>query len=237
MQVLKDEVLNRIKKVAVECFLEYGYTGTSMREIGKRANISVGNVYRYFASKEALYDYIVEPAIQLLKDSQTHSGAVSFPFLDVDLMSESKVIDQLIALHMNYREAMFLLLLRNSGTKYEQIKKMMCEVMVDEIKKYIKETYGENQTLIKGDLYPKVVATAIIEGICVILEDAEDDYSFVFNMIQFLELNIKSVARYLNSVHTNETNFRRISDEEINNYFCNRRNIRGAGNDRDLSRH
>lgn len=231
MQVLKEDVLNKIKQAAVECFMEYGYDATSMREIGKRADISVGNVYRYVDNKEALFDLLVDPAIQLLKESQKQNMPPQFPFLDVNLLNENRILDQLVELHMNYRDAMFLLMLRNTGTKYEQIKIKMREIMVFEIRKYLTQLLGEDQTMIQGDIYPKVAATAIIEGICVILEESEDDRTFIFNMIQFLELNIKSVVRYLTSMKENEANFRRISDEEINIYFSNTRSCRDIGDD------
>lgn len=231
MQVLKDDVLNKIKKAAVECFMENGYDSTSMREIGKRADISVGNVYRYVDNKEALFDLLVNPAIQLLQESQKQNLPPQFPLLEVNLLNENRILDQLVKLHMNYREAMFLLLLRNKGTKYEQIKIQMRDVMVIEIQKFITQFLGENQTWIQGEIYPKAVSTAFIEGICVIVEEAEDDYSFVFNMIQFLELNIKSVVRYLTSLKENEASFRRITDEEINIYFSNTNRCGDVGDD------
>jgi AcrR family transcriptional regulator len=80
VQVLKDEILGNIKQAAVDCFMSLGYEATSMREISRRANISVGNVYRYFPSKEALFDYAVEPAITLLKESQKQQPTQPYLF-------------------------------------------------------------------------------------------------------------------------------------------------------------
>lgn len=221
MQVLKDDILNNIKKAAVDCFMELGYDATSMREISKRANISVGNVYRYFPNKEALFDFAVEPALNLLKESQNQQPIKKFPFLDVNLMNENELLDRLVRIHVNYREALFLLLLRNTGTKYENIKKMMIDVMVIEINKFICMEFGADQTIIQGNIYTKAAAGALIEGACIILEDSDDDHTFVLNMIQFIELNIKSVARHLYNIRDNKAQFRRISDEEINSYFSN----------------
>jgi len=47
MQILKEEVHNKIINAAKEEFLEYGYSGASMRRISKKIGMTVGNIYRY----------------------------------------------------------------------------------------------------------------------------------------------------------------------------------------------
>ena len=44
----------RIVEVALELFLRHGFEGTTMRAIAAAADVSVGNAYYYFASKEHL---------------------------------------------------------------------------------------------------------------------------------------------------------------------------------------
>lgn len=44
----------RIVDVALDLFLEHGFEGTTMRAIAKAADVSVGNAYYYFDSKEHL---------------------------------------------------------------------------------------------------------------------------------------------------------------------------------------
>jgi len=237
MQVLKEDVLNMIKRAAVDCFMELGYEAASMREISRRASISVGNVYRYFPNKEALFDFAVEPALNLLKEGQKKQPISGIPFLDVNFMNERVIMDQIINLHTNYREGLFLLLLRNTGTKYENIKKLMIEIMVIEMNKFIELEFGKDQTIIQGSIYTKAAAGAVFEGICVILEESTDDYTFVYNMIQFLELNIKAIARHLYNIRDKKVQFRRISDEEINSYFSNTSNSGCFGDNSDPSSH
>jgi AcrR family transcriptional regulator len=48
------ESKKRILNAAIKIFSEYGYKGTSMRMIARRANISVGGLYLYFKSKDDL---------------------------------------------------------------------------------------------------------------------------------------------------------------------------------------
>lgn len=67
-QVLKDEVKQSIFDSAKEEFLIRGYEAATMRSIAKRANMTVGNLYRYFDSKEEINRQIVEPTLNKIND-------------------------------------------------------------------------------------------------------------------------------------------------------------------------
>ena len=54
-QQLKEEVLDRICKAAVVAFAERGYEETRLTDVAREAGVSTGNIYRYFADKEALF--------------------------------------------------------------------------------------------------------------------------------------------------------------------------------------
>ncbi|NEK56486.1 TetR/AcrR family transcriptional regulator [Geodermatophilus sabuli] len=58
-QVLKPAVRARIETAALRCFADRGYGRTSMAEIAAAAGTAPANVYRYFASKEALFAAVV----------------------------------------------------------------------------------------------------------------------------------------------------------------------------------
>lgn len=63
-QILKDDLRNAIIESAKQEFLEKGYKGASMRSIAKKSNMTVGNLYRYFKSKEDINLYIVAPTFK-----------------------------------------------------------------------------------------------------------------------------------------------------------------------------
>ncbi len=65
----------RIVEAAVACFLENGYHQTGVREIAKKAGISLGNLYNHFSGKEAVLAEIAaldrqetRPYLRLLAD-------------------------------------------------------------------------------------------------------------------------------------------------------------------------
>lgn len=64
MQTKKDELKESIYNIARKEFLMKGYTASSMRTIARKANTSIGNIYHYYPSKEALLDEMMQKALQ-----------------------------------------------------------------------------------------------------------------------------------------------------------------------------
>lgn len=50
-----EETRTRLLDAARWCFAEYGYAGTSNRELAQRAGLTSGAIYHYFGSKHELY--------------------------------------------------------------------------------------------------------------------------------------------------------------------------------------
>ena len=57
---MKNNKQEIIVDAALEVFRDKGYANTRMADIARRAGVSYGLVYHYFASKEVLFDVIVE---------------------------------------------------------------------------------------------------------------------------------------------------------------------------------
>jgi|SRR5581483_4210588 len=64
MPKLKDGVVRQnqkaIEEVALRLFIRQGFFGTSIRDIAREAGISIGNIYNYYPTKEALYVSLVK---------------------------------------------------------------------------------------------------------------------------------------------------------------------------------
>lgn len=58
-QTLKPELRDRVLGAAEALFAEAGYKGATMAAIAERAGMSTGNLYRYFADKDALFYEVV----------------------------------------------------------------------------------------------------------------------------------------------------------------------------------
>ena len=77
-QVLKEESRQAIIRSAKKEFLEKGYEKASMRSIAKKAGMTVGNLYRYYKSKE---DIIVNIVSETFNDIEGILQNVSFEAL------------------------------------------------------------------------------------------------------------------------------------------------------------
>lgn len=73
VQVPKDHVRDRFVAAAAEAFAELGFAATSMAAVAERAGSSVGNLYKYFESKQELFDAAV-PA-ELVQELQRRTRA------------------------------------------------------------------------------------------------------------------------------------------------------------------
>ncbi len=88
-QVLKENVRRQILRSAREVLIKKGYKGCTMREIADGTNITVGNLYRYFNSKTAIYDEIVNTIIDKVDAVMlSESGGV------VSLKSNNQVLPE-----------------------------------------------------------------------------------------------------------------------------------------------
>ncbi len=74
-QRLKDEVRLAISNAAITLMLEKGIENTDMRTVAKYANITTGNLYRYFKNKQELLDSISMPVIKKLQESVSKNSA------------------------------------------------------------------------------------------------------------------------------------------------------------------
>ena len=60
--------LEKIHKIATEEFLQNGFRGASLREIVKKAGVTTGAFYGYYKSKEELFDAIVQPHAEYIRN-------------------------------------------------------------------------------------------------------------------------------------------------------------------------
>lgn len=65
---ISPEKRNRILTVATEEFANNGFENTSIQQIAKKAEISVGSVYKYFENKEELFSMVVKEGLSRLEE-------------------------------------------------------------------------------------------------------------------------------------------------------------------------
>ena len=76
-----------IFEAAVREFSERGYNGATMDEIALKARVAKGTLYYHFASKEEIFNFLVEEGIKLLQNS-----------IDIKTAKHSNYIDKIKAI-------------------------------------------------------------------------------------------------------------------------------------------
>ena len=155
MQVLKEEVRQRIIKSARREFKKYGYEKASMRSIASNANMTVGNLYRYYKNKEDLFGAIIGSLfdeIKVLESNMPEDPEARLSYL----------MDGFKELQKDYKSEWLTLFGGSAGTKYQKV--------ADNIHVILRDTLMD--VLIKNDRRPEIavpVASAIIYGLNTIL--------------------------------------------------------------------
>ena len=191
-QILKEKVRDKILKAATNEFYKKGYSKATLREIAKNAEITTGNIYRYFESKENLYKTVTEDTLKrlnkVLKEvTNNEIQVLKNPSNDfVDKMSNENMnilVEEIInkIFHEFYKEKnKLVIILRNDD------KNLNNNIQI-KFKNWFKElfeiTYGK---IIISD----ILASNLLEGIISILtnkniENNTEDVKKVETLIKF----------------------------------------------------
>lgn len=121
MQVLKENIRNRILVVAQQQFALQGFAKTSMRTIAELSGIGVGNIYNYFLNKDELFREVVRPVVNALEAMlQAHHGIRGEDIMSMKSETYLRTcINEYVRLISTYSELMKILLFRAQGSSLE----------------------------------------------------------------------------------------------------------------------
>jgi AcrR family transcriptional regulator len=183
MQFLKDEVRNAIVAAALSEFMEKGYEGASMRAIARSAGITAGNIYRYFVTKDSLFNAIMDPVSRQLMDlvyaDRYADGAEEGKLLDMDAIMEG--IMRLCRLHAT---EVHILLFKSRGSSFEDVRRKLAEMIARRLEEIA--AVNDNGKLPAGQIMAEVLSVALVEGLSEIFKQSRGD-------IGMLETNIRKL--------------------------------------------
>ncbi|MBO1363753.1 TetR/AcrR family transcriptional regulator [Prevotella sp. A2931] len=129
MQILKDNIRQRILAVARQEFVTHGVRNTSIRSVAQKSGIATGNIYNYFKSKDELFRAVLQPLIDtldrhMLSHNEEHR-------LNIEVFNANTFQDEYIQamkeLIKNYRPELRLLLFNAEGTSLSGYKERIVE--------------------------------------------------------------------------------------------------------------
>ncbi|MCX7711586.1 MAG: TetR/AcrR family transcriptional regulator [Clostridia bacterium] len=137
-QYKKEDIKEKIDTAALKIFAEKGYENAKISEIAGKAKVSVGNVYRYYKSKDEIFYSVVPETllgnlkailiekITLARADQTKGNAKT---KRVGLINE-----EFIEFMVSHKECILILFLGSKGTKYENIKNEIVEYLIHTVR-------------------------------------------------------------------------------------------------------
>jgi AcrR family transcriptional regulator len=133
-QRLKPEIRDDLLRAAEGVFAEHGYAGATMAAIAHGAGISTGNVYRYFETKETLFDAVVsddfaETFLDVVR-WRVHSLAADGDLVRLGAAARQGEED-LLAFWVAHRLRVVILLEGSAGTRLEGFAARFADELVE----------------------------------------------------------------------------------------------------------
>jgi len=167
MQVLKEQVRSRIVSSARSEFLKRGYAQASMRIVAESSEITVGNIYRYFSSKQSLFEEVVSPAYVVLKsllDSVQIQEAMPLPPEDYTRFREQFVHEIANAIEVN-RDEILILFNGSEGTVFSDTMNELSGMIFSVLEKYVLETIASRKSVQNLRALGRLISKGIVEAI------------------------------------------------------------------------
>lgn len=98
-----------IEKAARELFIRQGFHATSMRDISKQAEVSLGNLYNYYPTKEAIFESIVDGYLTIIDDALKNMFAqIDEPLEPTSLRNMGELVGELVNQHSDFWLLMYI---------------------------------------------------------------------------------------------------------------------------------
>jgi len=163
MQVLKDNVKEKIYQAAIEEFYKKGFLKTKMQDIAKKAEISVGLTYSYYNNKENLFAAIVEPIYKEIIQSVENEEERDLEIGDPANLFEKEAAF-ILQLLRRKREVFLILIDRSKGTRFEKAAEQIIGVTKEHIKRQLSPKVNSQIFKIDEAFY-HILANNFIEGL------------------------------------------------------------------------
>lgn len=197
MQYLKDEVRKSILEAALEEFRLKGYAGASVRSIAKNSNTSVGNFYKYFSSKEDLYESLVGSVYKRL------TGYIGrFDSVELNERAEAifySLMEEIMDIFNESSAEISVLLNQSKGSKYENCKDIFVDFttrMMTEKAKYQLSKMGK---VLRDNFTIYLLSYSLVESIAIIVRERQEGGEVRRRILNLIDIFLNDIINKLDS--------------------------------------
>lgn len=215
MQILKEEVRNRILQAARTEFAQHGFIRTSVRGIAKAAGITPGNIYRYFQDKDALFGALLESTHQQFQAHMLQLMAEIderlIDCLPLPAIGEQHPLDEtvrkLVQFMRNSSVEMMLLFTQSEGSAYAQVKVDSTDLITRILQRVFsipvtQDLDADRELQIQNSA--EMLAHTLMEGLCHILRQHRDAATINVLMDQLLSVYSSGLAHSLYQIQAQQ---------------------------------
>lgn len=145
-----------IEDAARELFIKQGFHATSMRDISKRAEVSLGNLYNYYPTKDSIFESIIDGYLTVI-DEELRSifAEIDEPMEPTNLRRLGENVGRLVNEHSDFWLLMYIDVLEFQNRHFRK----MFDGITDRFRKIFGAKFTEAEK--KGDLRTGVDAAPV----------------------------------------------------------------------------
>lgn len=197
MQYLKDEVRNKILQEALKEFREKGYQGASIRVISKNSNTSTGNIYKYFSSKESLYQSLIQPVYDQLMDYILQFEKVEHNEKTEDIFYQ--LMEKIMEIFNRNNIELSILLNKSEGSRYENCKKSFVDFITGTVTDAMEYQLSLQHKKLEDNFIIYLLSYNLVESIAIILKEKDDGLEVRNLILELIEIMFFDLADKLSS--------------------------------------
>lgn len=136
-----------IEDAARELFIKQGFHATSMRDISKRAGVSLGNLYNYYDTKDSIFESIIDTYVSVI-DEQLKSifAEIDEPMEPSNLRKLGANVGKLVNEHSDFWLLMYIDVLEFQNRHFRK----MFDGITDRFRKIFGQKFDDAEA--RGDL-------------------------------------------------------------------------------------
>ena len=179
MQKPKEEIRRAILQAAEDEFYKEGFRSSSMRRIAAKAGISPGNIYGYFSGKTELFQAVVCPAIEAVKE------ALRTPYRCQYQGVLREVARQIAETFRQHRIPVLILAYHADGSPYEGIDAVLSREIARRVYRELLPTLPSEM---RSRLLAEMMGQALLRGLLELFSAPREQQEIEQALESFLEL-------------------------------------------------
>lgn len=199
MQYLKEEVRKNIIGEALKELKQVGYKGTSIRSIAKNSKTSVGNFYKYYSSKDELYEDLIRPVYDRLMEYINQFNEVIIDQKADDIFYE--LMEKILEIFRESSTELTILLNKSEGSKYEICKKTFVDFVTRIVSQKMEYELSLQGKRLKNNFIIDLISYNLVESISIILREKEDGMEVRKLILDIIDIFYSNIINKLDTAN------------------------------------